>query len=75
MKVRLPAGASRAPPRKKRAHEAGPLRCPTCGSADFVPELAGLIGARYHCKACGFRGALAVSGLQPPAAPPKEGSP
>ncbi len=75
MKVRMPEGASRAPPRKKRTQSAGPLRCPSCGSAELVPELAFIAGARYHCKACDFRGALAVSGMDTPAGPPREEPP
>ncbi|HKZ58260.1 MAG TPA: hypothetical protein VJ547_00225 [Candidatus Thermoplasmatota archaeon] len=51
------------------------MRCPTCGSTELVPELAFIAGARYHCKACDFRGALAVSGLSPRSAPPEEGPP
>lgn len=71
----MPAGALRAAPRKKRTHSTGPLRCPACGSQDFSPELAFIVGARYHCKACGFRGALAVSGLPKPPTEGKEAPP
>lgn len=32
--------------------------CPQCGSSDIFYENAMITGAKYHCKACDYVGAL-----------------
>ena len=34
--------------------------CPVCGSSDLYYEAGGSIGKVYHCKDCGYVGALVV---------------
>jgi len=34
--------------------------CPVCGSADLYLEAGGYTGKLYHCKNCGYVGALIV---------------
>jgi len=34
------------------------LVCPQCGSSDVFYENAMITGAKYHCKACDYVGAL-----------------
>ena len=34
--------------------------CPQCGSSDIFYENAMITGAKYHCKACDYIGALVL---------------
>lgn len=34
--------------------------CPVCGSSDIYYEAGGYAGKLYHCKRCGYIGALVV---------------
>jgi uncharacterized Zn finger protein len=34
--------------------------CPVCGSSDVYLETGGYTGKRYHCKNCGYIGALII---------------
>ena len=34
--------------------------CPVCGSSELYYETGGAIGKVYHCKDCGYIGALVV---------------
>jgi len=34
--------------------------CPVCGSSDIYYEAGGYAGKLYHCKRCGYVGALVV---------------
>jgi len=34
--------------------------CPVCGSSDIYYEAGGYTGKVYHCKRCGYIGALVV---------------
>jgi len=34
--------------------------CPVCGSSELYYELGGTTGKLYHCKDCGYLGALVV---------------
>lgn len=34
--------------------------CPVCGSSDIYYEMGGYVGKVYHCKVCGYVGALIV---------------
>ena len=36
------------------------LCCPNCGSPEIYVETGGMTGNIYHCKKCGYRGALVV---------------
>jgi transposase-like protein len=37
------------------------LHCPRCGSTRIYLLAGGFTGYRYHCKACGYEGALVIS--------------
>lgn len=54
-------------PKKKEVGNEAPikktrsiLRCPMCSSADIFYENALLTGYQYHCKKCGYVGALVL---------------
>ena len=36
------------------------LCCPRCGSPEIYVETGGYTGNIYHCKKCGYRGALVL---------------
>jgi ribosomal protein L37AE/L43A len=36
------------------------LCCPRCGSTEVYVETGGYTGNIYHCKKCGYRGALVL---------------
>lgn len=72
MKVRLPAGATRAAPRP--AKPAAPMRrCPQCGSPHVASDLNFLATPRYTCKECGFRGAFLITESEGAPAGPTKG--
>lgn len=46
--------------------EGGREVCPECGSADTHYELGGETGKKYHCKDCGYIGALILQTTEEP---------
>ena len=69
--MRLPEGASRAPPRREKPPRARRL-CPRCGSPRVASDLNFISTPRYVCEDCGFRGAFLVTEADPAAVGPDE---
>lgn len=43
---------------RRRPRRETVLRCPHCLSPDVLTEVTLFSGARYHCKKCGYQGAV-----------------
>lgn len=62
---------------RRRPRRETVLRCPHCLSPDVLTEVTLFSGARYHCKRCGYQGAVileedAAAVVAPPTNPPSE---